>query len=363
MAYKRRTTRRKYTARRKYGAKRRSAPRRRLGGYTTSLDPSGFGGSALSGAAIAAGGTILNKLMGKGGLTQTKNKQQYGQILRVSENASLSSTRYGYPMSRIAKMLYRKTAGRRTFYNNGSGSILTQTGKQTVQFSNTLAQLDLAAVKTALEPTAGANNVKIFFGYVKQKHTFKNQSNHVAVLTMYDLSTKRYAQTSSFDSPTELWDKGIIDAGGANDTRSIPNATPFQSPEFRRYFRTHKVTKIYLEPGETHEHTVYRRINRVANSTEWDLNTLAYIPGMTTTLMWAVYGSIGHEATVGDANPTNVTYMPCRIDYIVANEYNCVVVPGSANSYATIQNLSTTAPANWDFMAENDDVDGDLINS
>lgn len=364
MVYKRRATRKKFTKRRKYGAKRRSAPRRRLGGFTTSLDPSGFGGSALTGAAVTAGGAILNKLMGSGANTQTKTKSKIGTIVRVGENTSLSSFRFGPPMSRFNKMLYRKTEGRRTFYANSSGSVLTQTGRQTVQFLNALTNSDCGTTKTALDSTAGPNNLKVFFGYIKHRVCWKNQSNHVAALMIYDMIPRRGAQNSNYDSPIECWEKGISDAGGGTAQPYIPGSTPFQSPEFRRLFSVLKVTKIYLEPGETHEHTFYRKINGVRNSTTWDNSTsFGMVPGISHLIMWLAYGSIGHEATVGDANPTTVTYMPCRLDYVETREYNAAVVPFSQNTYATVTNLSTTAPANWDFMAESGDVDGDLVNA
>lgn len=354
MAYKRRATKRKYIARRKYGGKRRSAPRRRLQPPGYSMDLAGnikklpsYGlGNAPSAVQVA-----------------NRPKSKYGQIVRVSENASLSSTRYGYPMSRVTKLMYRKSEGRRTFYSNNATSLLTLTGRQSLGFFNALGQGELATIKTTLDPTAGTNNLKIFLGYIKQKVTFKNQSNHVACLTMYDLNGRRVALSSSLDSPIEAWEKGISDMGGGTAQPYIPNSTPFQSPEFRRLFNTIKVTKIYLEPGETHEHTIYRRINRVYNSTVWDNQTLGVVPGITSLLFYTVYGSIGHEATTGDTNPATVTYMPCRIDMIHQWEFNAAVVPASQPSYSTTTNLITTAPVNWDFMAEAGDVDGDCVNA
>lgn len=223
---------------------------------------------------------------------------------------------------------------------------------------------DLAVTKTALDATAGDNNLKIFFGYLKHRVCFKNQSNHVCALSIYDMVPRRTPQNLSYNDPKECWDKGISDLGGGVAQSTIPGSTPFASPEFRRLFSVLKVTKIYLEPGETHEHTYYRKINGVRNSTMWDNNTnFGMVPGVSSIIMYTAYGSIGHEATSGDTNPTMVTYMPCRIDVVESREYNAAVVPFSQASYTTVTNLSTLAPANWDFMAESGDVDGDLINS
>lgn len=366
MVYKRRTARKKYVVRRKnYGAKRGGAPRRRLGGGAPIM-PGGLGGPTLgaTGAAIAAGGHILNQFLQGGSLTQTKTKSKVGTIVRLGENTSVSSFRSGYPMSKFNKMLYRKTEGRRTFYANSSGSVLTPTGRQTIQFINALTQTDLTTTKTALDSTAGPNNLKMFLGYIKHRVCWKNQSNHVAALMIYDMMPRRGAQNTNFDSPIECWEKGIGDAGGGTAQPYIPGSTPFQSPEFRRLFSVLRVTKIYLEPGETHEHTWYRRINGVRNSSIWDnSSSFGMVPGVSHLIMWLAYGSIGHEATVGDANPSTVTYMPCRLDYVESREYNAAVVPFSQNTYATVTNLSTLAPTNWDFLADNGDVDGDLINS
>jgi len=294
---------------------------------------------------------------GRGGLSEVR---------RLGENSSLSACYLG-KSSRGMRYLQSKAGGIKRTYQNNVGQLNTGTGTQSVISYISLPRLELIACKTALnadlpaEFKTGNNNMKIIFREVRQKMHIKNQTNHVATVTLYNIIPKAAVLTALIDSPEEAWVKGCTDQGMSGYSQ-LPGRGPYESKEFTKHFSVVKTTKLFLEPGEQHEHNFVRKINRVFDSTLWDdanLNIGETIKGLTAFTMLVAYGSLGHSSTdVG----TTVSYMPVRLDIVNHLEYAYQFYElGKKTTVLTSNNLLGVAPADWDFIADAGDIEGNLV--
>lgn len=290
-----------------------------------------------------------------------------GDVVRLGENTSMSSAYLGGRKSGMRSMLSNSgNGGIKKLYGNSVGQFNSTTGIQEQFTVGTLNRTDLNSVKTILDadlPTemkAGNNDLKIYFGETVSRLHMKNQTNHVACVVLYDIVPKRTSDNSSLDSPVEAWIVGTNQQGFA-DYRLYPGNSPYESKEFTKRFSVVKTTRLYMEPGEQHEHVFVRRINKVFSSTLWDSTAASAgeaIIGLTGFTMVVAYGSIGHAST--DA-PNTVSYMPVRIDYIhhLTSQFQYVGTTLKKTQIST-NNISTVAPAAWSFLAESADIDAPL---
>nr|QXN75618.1 MAG: capsid protein [Virus sp.] len=293
-----------------------------------------------------------------------------GDVTRLGENTTMSSCYLGASKGNMRRLFSATGNGAlKKLYNNTVGQFNGATGTQSQIGWNVLGRADLVGIKTNLEadlPTEmkpGANDMKIWFGRVVQRLHMKNQTNHVACVVLYDIIPSFSSVSTAVDTPAEAWVKGVTDQGFASYA-TYPGNSPYESKEFKKYFKVVKTTRLYLEPGEQHEHVFTRSINKVFSSSLFDntnANAGEAVYGMSGYIMASAYGSIGHSATDAAAS---VSYMPVRIDWIhhttVQCQYSGVALKKTA---VGTNNITTVAPANWDFIAAVDDVEGDLINA
>jgi len=273
-----------------------------------------------------------------------------GEVRRLGENSSMSACYLG-KSSRGMRYMQSKAGGIKRTYQNNVGQMNTGTGVQASLSYASLTRTELAAVKTSLDADlpaefkAGTNNMKIIFRDVRQKVHIKNQTNHVAYVTLYDIIPKSTCLNNVVDTPEETWAKGCLDQG-MSAYPLLPGRSPYESKEFTKFFSVVKTTKLFLEPGEQHEHNYVRKLNRVFDSTIWDnaiSNIGETIKGLTGFLMVVAYGSIGHSST--DVGST-VTYMPVRLDIVSHLEYSYQFFEvGKKTTVLTSNNLLGVAPA------------------
>lgn len=292
-----------------------------------------------------------------------------GDIQRLGENTSMSACYVG-KRTRGMRSMFSATGvgGMKKQYANAVGTLNGTTGTQSVNNWSSLTRTELITMKTSLEGDLpaefkpGTNDMKMFIGSITQRLHLKNQTNHVACVVLYDIITRRSSNNTNNDTPGEAWALGTTDQG-LSSYITYPGNSPFESVDFNKYFKVVKSVRLYLEPGEQHEHVFVRRINRTYNSTLFDRaagTAGECIAGLTGWIMAAYYGSIGHSST--DAAST-VSYMPVRIDHIHHQIYNfqCAGVLQKRTVLGGANNITTTAPANWDYMADAGDIEGDLI--
>nr|QXN75690.1 MAG: capsid protein [Virus sp.] len=296
-----------------------------------------------------------------------------GDVVRLGENTSMSACYLGKRTRGMRSMLSATgTGGVKKLYANAVGMHDSTTGVQTNFTVGTLSRVDLNAIKTNLDadlPTEfkyGTNDMKIFFGEVTSRLHLKNQTNHVACVVLYDIIPKRTSDNTTIDTPVEAWTTGLLQQGLASYS-TYPGNSPYESKEFQKRFSVVKSTRLYMEPGEQHEHVFVRRLNRVVSSTLFDsssANAGETIFGLTGYTMVVVYGSIGHFDT--DV-PTTVSYMPVRLDWIhhLTTQYQFVGVQAKKTAIGVnnIGNAPPAFPILWNHLAASDDVPAGLINA
>lgn len=296
-----------------------------------------------------------------------------GDVVRLGENTSMSACYLGGRKRGMRSMLSSTgNGGVKKLYGNTVGQFNGSTGTQGQLTVGTLSRTDLLGIKTNLEadlPTEMKplnNGLKIYFGECVSRLHMKNQTNHVACVVLYDIVPKKTSDGTSQDTPNESWVAGVSQQGMA-DYVNYPGNSPYESKEFTSRFKVVKSTRLYLEPGEQHEHVFVRRINKVFNSIYFDSmnanagESVKYLSGFT---MAVIYGSIGHSST--DVS-TTVSYMPVRIDWIhhVTAQYQYVgtTLKRTAIGVNNISTASLVAPLVWNHLAASDDVESSLIHA
>lgn len=290
---------------------------------------------------------------GPASLTKTKRKRRSrGGALKRSENSSTSSTRWGRP-GLLLPSVYKKLVGKRIDRTSTNLSKATTQGTQAVTEFSWGKSTDLQALKVSLHGSSTALPLKMYVGYMKLKVLIKNQSNLMSRLTLYDIASKWQPMASTVESPLEMWQKGMIDFSLTND-ETVPFSTPMRSPEFRKYYRIVKATTINMEPGQQHEHTIYRRFNWLGNTTLFDnAGTGISIHPFATHLLAVQVGGLVSGARAGGGS--GVTVGVCQFDYLTTQEIVSALMPGTAPTYTSTAAFVTdiTAPQ---FMGENSDV-------
>lgn len=296
-----------------------------------------------------------------------------GSVVRLGENTSMSACYLGKRKRGMRSMLSATgTGGVKKLYANAVGMHDSTTGVQTNFTVGTLSRADLNGIKTNLDadlPTEfkyGTNDMKIFFGEVTSRLHLKNQTNHVACVVLYDLIPKRTSDNQVIDTPVEAWTVGLTQQGMSSYS-TYPGNSPYESKEFTKRFIVAKSTRLYMEPGEQHEHVFVRRINRVFSSVLWDQTASQAgesVYGLTGYTMVVVYGSIGHFDT--DV-PATVSYMPVRLDWIhhLTTQYQFVGVQAKKTALG-VNNIGIIPPAFpilWNHLAASDDVQAGLISA
>lgn len=281
-----------------------------------------------------------------------RKQKMHQRSYKTGDNSSISATYLRSRFGKIPRAIYTKMLGVQTRVESSSGTTSSTTGRQAVWNFINLTRPTLEALK---EEVLGVSENEAKFVIQRARHRLhiKNQSNNAGKLLLYDIEVIRMPPSSSFDTLTECWVKGLVDMGDTTSTQTIVGQTPFTSPEFRQYFRIKKVTHVPLEPGQQHEHCVTNYINRVVSSTTWANHTgVLSIPGLTTCVMAVWHGSLGHES----ATPSTVTYLPMKLDFAVTQEVKFGYVVQSAPKLVVTSTHPTTL-VDPDFMGENQDAD------
>lgn len=349
-------------------ARRMFRNRRRLGGgggsyaSTMGLRPvpftrkRKFGGPSTGMSAVPRLGRRVRPRMARSYLlTKTKRKRP-GKVRSHGDNSSASVNSIGKKfLTFFDKMMYRKIVSPQTLFYNSANSTSSTQGRQRVQVFPYMQSTVLTAIKTACNGgTATDIPVKFFLKSGKYSLKFKNQSNHVVKMSIYDIVTKKNTISSSIDSPDEAWQKGLTDFGGLSS--GTVGFTPYKSPEFNQYFGVNRVTTLSMEAGQQHEHLVYHRYNRVVDSVQFENATGTAIAGLTRFIMLVFHGSLGHEST----SAANVTYMPATIDYASSYDYTYGFIEKTVRGFTATDNNLTTV-VDFDFMGEGGDADTNLI--
>lgn len=325
---------------------------------TMGFTPVPYRGKRKGGAApLRTGRRVRPRMAASYTVTKTKQKRRTGGVNKQSDNQSSSKNSIGKKwLSKFEKLLAKKVVSPQTVFSNATGNISSTQGKQGVNFFTFMPKATLTALETAANGGTSTNvPVKLFLKGGKTTLRLRNTVNTTCWLMLYDIVTKKAPPDTTLDTPQECWAKGLSDYGSATGTTTV-GQTPFRSPEFNMYFAVNKVTRVSLEPGQQHDHVVYHKYNRVLDSIRFQNSVSTSIPGITRFTMVVWHGSLGHES----ATPTTVTYMPITLDYASSVEYTYGWIEKTAKAFTLTDNNPTTV-ATFNFMSENQDVDGTMV--
>jgi len=166
----------------------------------------------------------------------------------------------------------------------------------------------------------GVGNSRIVVKSHMARICFTNQSNANVVMTIYDIDQRRdVASTTDDATPESAWTTGLAQQalGTGSDAFTINNTgvTPFQSQDFCYSYRVRRVTKVYMELGKSHVHSVYNMCPKTLNTRMLDTSGVQTIgfKNITTSVMVVFTGMpVNDETTV-----TNIAMGSGAVDIVV----------------------------------------------
>jgi len=182
-----------------------------------------------------------------------------------------------------------------------------------------------------LQCTGGATpkeGGKVYIQSAELRTQVCNQLNGAATVWFYDIMLRRDSNDAL--TPNDDFQQGIQQAGGGASDYLTPYTTPFKSHRFCTKWSVRKVTKIMLNPGEEHIHTlkvdVYRSIaqERLISASSSVATGLVALGGLTHYTMVASLGGLYNE----QSTVTHVGYTPQALDigytksYLVSSLYD-----------------------------------------
>lgn len=319
------------------------------------------GGRGYTGAASAPRRLPKNRMRSRTRTrTMQKRKRRVKHFVGAGLNGSGSMCHIGTRSWKTKGVgsLAKKVLGRQVISESNARNATSAIGKQGITLYAMLTTAELTAISTAANAgVVTGNPVKPFVFECKSKLHVRNQHNSLVTMIVYDLMAKRQSPSTAFDNPEECWERGLTDAGVAAGHSLNVGQTPSFSAEFRRYWRIKQTTKVLLEPGQQHEHTVYHKINRVLDSTAWAITPTSVV-GLTTYTMIVFYGSLAHET----ATPTTVSFTAATLDIAQFVEKKFGYITHVGDTYTLTNTLPTTF-LDADMMGENQDADVNPINA
>jgi len=351
----------------------RRVGRRRLGGYGPYYIPQGQ--SALyvprvtnkrktpSGpsAPIRTGRRVRPKLVAPGSrtITKTKFRRRRANARKIGDNSSLSWNRIGgWRMSKFMYNISRSVQSPQVIYLNGTGKLSSTTGKQQANSFLWLGQTELTAMETAANGgVATSVPVKFFLKSMKSVLKVKNNTSCVAKVTIYDIVVKKIPP-STIPTPESAWAKGLADYGATYTTNTV-GFTPFRSPEFNMYYGVNKTTSVLLEPGQQHDHTVYRKYNKLIDSVRFQNASGTVLPGLSWFSMVVFHGSLCHDAV----DATKVSYAPVSLDCAWNKEYAYGWLEKTAKTVSITDNVGSVVVTTPNALGEGNDVDANIFNA
>lgn len=284
-----------------------------------------------------------------------RKRRPAGRATKTGENSSMSYTKFGTKWRRNLRTLYKSVQGCQIRTDRGASSSVAAIGLQGTIEHFDCGRGDLEALSTVVNGgTATENNVKLFIGHVKRKSIYRNASNNVTKLTLYDLTLKRDPFGTAVDSPVECWNKGMLDfPGGSANLSTRIGTTPLTSPEFKRTFRVRRVTVINLEPGQQHEHTVVYRMNRVVPAVEFQNTSVFYFRNLSAFTLAVFNGGLVHDPVLQDS--TAVNFGKAVIDHAFMREIHWGYMTQSAPNWVDAGGVFGTITGAGAFMGESGD--------
>lgn len=183
------------------------------------------------------------------------------------------------------------------------------------------SELNTALSAFSLQPgaTGTANNTnRIFWNKCIQDITLTNSSNTNVEIEIFSFSSKR----DCLESPTALWYKGMQDQNvtTTQDLTLLYNATPLDSVAVTSSYKCYKITKIELQPGQSHKRRFTQHLCRPISNEVIDQSVEATNVTMRGITQYEVY-VIRSVSLESGTNNALVGICPAKVNYYVTKRY------------------------------------------
>lgn len=262
----------------------------------------------------------------------------YGKVIQMAYGISTSYSKDIRRPSKIGRS-YRMVARDQYIINNS----LRQDVAVGVQSTNVIAvwdKTDVASIKSNLTTNSTS---RIYLDQCNSQFRFTNQGTTALWMTLYHISARR--DNSSFAQPTNAWQTGIQDESGGASAFTHFGSIPTNSVSFNNYYKIHKIFKVALPAGGTHQHSIQVHPKKIINYEEF--NNVTYgVRGITSYLMWTMSTSAYNDSTT----KSSVSLAAGHLDIVYAKTYKYGYISDNQTSYYESNNLPASFAVNQDVM-------------
>lgn len=198
------------------------------------------------------------------------------------------------------------------------------------------------SLRNAFSTTVGTTpneGGKLYVEYASLRMQLVNQANVPTTVWIYDICLRRDEDDAL--TPSQDWERGIIQQGGAANDYLLPYSTPFKSSRFCVKWKIKKVTKAFLNPGESHVHTlrinVYNYIaqQRIYDATGSHAGASYGVGGLSHMVAVVILGGVVND----DANKLDVGYSNAAIDAAYTATYRVCALFDDRKRYTKTSTL------------------------
>lgn len=277
--------------------------------------------------------------------TVLQRKRTSLQRFRHIENPGGYITASGfkaYKAPRLSAAIQKYAAMPSYYITNAADSLSVESGFQDAIFTALNNQAYMANFYSLMPaPTPVGNRTRRFVLLRSQAQVMYTNSTSVScTMDLYDIVCKR---DNDLINPLAAWANGLALQTTTPQPYKILGAKPWQSQQFKEFFKIAKTTRVNLAPGATHKHSVVLSPNQVIRE-QLVLENNCY-KGLTHFTLAVVKGvpvsAILEPPPPPPASERLVSTAPIRIDVVVEYNTKLCVVQDFDNDISITDNLTT----------------------
>lgn len=287
---------------------------------------------------------------------RTKTKTRTGTMTIVQRKRRLDRFRHidnpggyitnsmfsAYRKPNISAAIQKYAAMPSYYITNASDSLSVQSGFQNAIFTALNTQAYFANFYSLLPaPSPVGNRTRRFVLLRSQSRTTYTNSTSVSCqMDLYDIAVKR---DNDLINPLAAWANGLALQTTTPNPYIVLGTKPWQSQQFKEFFKIVKTTQVNLAPGASHQHTITLSPNQVIKE-QMVLENTCY-KGLSFFTIAVVKGvpvsAILEPPPPPPAPERLVSTAPVRIDVVIEYNTKIAVVQDFDNDVSITDNLVT----------------------
>lgn len=198
-----------------------------------------------------------------------------------------------------------------------------------------------AAVDTGQAVNTTSFTKHLYIGSIMIKTLFTNQCLDTCKLRIYDLVCKQSQVLGSYVTPEQQWANGVGAQQGPNtNSQFFPGDTPSQYKTFNQYWWIVGYQDVVMQPGSNHEHIWIKKVNKVYDYQNIQLNTAQR--GLTMATMFVHHG-MPHDDTTANSVGSKIAFSAPKIIFASSLQLSGCIVSNSSSQEYQVNGLSATA--------------------